>query len=169
MLSKTRVNPEGHGPPFLAFSGDLSAIKRMALEFCEDAADNGILYTEVRFCPHLLVRDDDPEVTPDEVVRVVLEGLREGEASNKIRVEGGPSRGESPLFSLGGDTFQVRLILCCINGLPQFSKDILRLCEKYRNEGVVGIDIAGSESAIARGGGGTRLGSRGPRSRLAFS
>ena len=28
-------------------------------------------------------------------------------------------------------------------GLPQFSEDILRLCVKYRDLGVVGMDIAG--------------------------
>ena len=51
---------------------------------------------------------------------------------------------------------KARLILCCINGLP-FSEDVLKLCEKFRNEGVVAIDIAGNEAAISAAGGGTLL------------
>ena len=38
-----------------ALGGDLEAIERIALEFCEDAAHNGLLYVESRFCPHLLL------------------------------------------------------------------------------------------------------------------
>ena len=45
------------------------------------------------------------------------------------------------------------MILCCINGLSQFSPEVLQLCDELRNEGVVGIDIAGNESAIAAKGG----------------
>ena len=41
-----------------------------------------------------------------------------------------------------------RVILCCIRGLPQFSEDILRLCVKYKKQGVVGIDIAGDEEGL---------------------
>ena len=33
-----------------ALAGDLVAIKRVAREFCEDAAFNGLLYVESRFC-----------------------------------------------------------------------------------------------------------------------
>ena len=33
--------------------------------------------------------------------------------------------------------------ICTYRGLPQFSEDILRLCVKYKDQGVVGIDIAG--------------------------
>ena len=36
-----------------------------------------------------------------------------------------------------------RVLLCCIRGLDQFSEDVLRLCVKYRDMGVVGMDIAG--------------------------
>lgn len=48
--------------------------------------------------------------------------------------------------------FQARVILCCISGLQHFSKDILDLCEEFRNDGVVGIDIAGNEGAIREHG-----------------
>ena len=38
-----------------------------------------------------------------------------------------------------------RVILCCICGLDQFSEDIPRLCVKYRDQGVVGIDVAAGD------------------------
>ena len=43
--------------------------------------------------------------------------------------------------------------MCCLNGLSQFSQDILDLCQEFKNEGVVGIDIAGDEGAISTQGG----------------
>ena len=35
--------------------------------------------------------------------------------------------------------------------MPHFARDTLRLAEKYRGEGVVGIDIAGDEASCAAG------------------
>ena len=43
-----------------ALAGDLVAIERIALEFCEDAAHNGILYVESRFSPHLVLGESQP-------------------------------------------------------------------------------------------------------------
>lgn len=86
---------------------------------------------EARFCPHLMLCDKTPQVTVRHVVQAVLDGFREAETR------------------LG---LQARLILCCINGLSQFSQEILKLCQEFRNEGVVGIDIAGDENAIAKQG-----------------
>ena len=33
-------------------------------------------------------------------------------------------------------------------GLDQFSEDVLRLCIKYKDQGVVGLDIAGDEEGL---------------------
>lgn len=41
-------------------SGDLSAIERVAYEFCEDKAKNGALYVEVRYSPHFLLDKNGP-------------------------------------------------------------------------------------------------------------
>jgi Adenosine deaminase len=41
-------------------SGDLSAIERVAYEFCEDKAKNGALYVEVRYSPHFLLAENGP-------------------------------------------------------------------------------------------------------------
>ena len=34
------------------------------------------------------------------------------------------------------------------SGLDQFSEDVLRLCVKYKDQGVVGLDIAGDEEGL---------------------
>lgn len=41
-------------------SGDLSAIERVAYEFCEDKARNGVLYAEARYSPHFLLAEGGP-------------------------------------------------------------------------------------------------------------
>ncbi|XP_026872297.2 adenosine deaminase isoform X2 [Electrophorus electricus] len=115
-------------------AGDRKAIKRIAYEFVETKAKEGVIYVEVRYSPHLLAnRNVDPipwnqkegDVTPDEVVKLVNQGLKEGEKAFKTKA---------------------RSILCCMRHMPNWSMDVVELCKKYRNEGVVAIDLAGDES-----------------------
>ena len=56
--------------------GDVAVTRRMAVEFCEDQAANGVAYTEARFSPHLMA---SAEVGAEEMLRAALEGFREGE------------------------------------------------------------------------------------------
>ena len=67
--------------------GDAEAIERMAYEFCEDIANNGVLYCETRYCPHLLAStgvDGIPHqgnhdgLSPRCVVQCVNKGLERG-------------------------------------------------------------------------------------------
>ncbi|XP_013882558.1 adenosine deaminase [Austrofundulus limnaeus] len=115
-------------------AGDREAIKRIAYEFVEDKAKEGVIYVEVRYSPHLLANTKvDPvpwnqkegDVSPDEVVRLVNEGLSEGGRAFKIKA---------------------RSILCCMRHMPNWSMEVLELCKKYRHDGVVAIDLAGDES-----------------------
>uniref|UniRef100_A0A8D0CRQ2 Adenosine deaminase n=1 Tax=Sander lucioperca TaxID=283035 RepID=A0A8D0CRQ2_SANLU len=115
-------------------AGDRDAIKRMAYEFVEDKAKEGVIYVEVRYSPHLLANTKvDPipwnqregDLSPDEVVHLVNEGLSEGERAFKIKA---------------------RSILCCMRHMPSWSMDVVELCKKYQHEGVVAIDLAGDES-----------------------
>ncbi|XP_051280051.1 adenosine deaminase isoform X2 [Dicentrarchus labrax] len=115
-------------------AGDREAIKRIAYEFVEDKAKEGVIYVEVRYSPHFLANTKvDPipwdqkegDLSPDEVVRLVNEGLREGERAFNIKA---------------------RSILCCMRHMPSWSMDVVQLCKKYCNEGVVAIDLAGDES-----------------------
>ncbi|TKS76609.1 Adenosine deaminase [Collichthys lucidus] len=114
-------------------AGDRDAIKRIAYEFVEDKAKEGVIYVEVRYSPHFLANakvdpipwdQEEGDLTPDEVVHLVNEGLSEGERAFNIKA---------------------RSILCCMSHMPSWSMDIVELCKKYRHEGVVGIDLAGDE------------------------
>ena len=58
--------------------GDMAVTRRMAVEFCEDQAANGVAYTEARFSPHLMASEDG-EVGAEEMLRAALEGFKEGE------------------------------------------------------------------------------------------
>lgn len=115
-------------------AGDRGAIKRIAYEFVEDKAKEGVIYVEVRYSPHFLANtkvdpipwnQEEGDVSPDEVVRLVNEGLSEGERAFNIKA---------------------RSILCCMRHMPSWSMEVLELCKKYRDDGVVAIDLAGDES-----------------------
>lgn len=114
------------------FKGSRYAIRRLTLEAIEDFHRRGIVYIELRFSPHLLatigndpLNEDDPEekITPEEVLEEVLK-------ANKIAAEKYPS-------------IMVRFLLCGIVAFPQWSQETAELCVKYRNDGVVGMDLAG--------------------------
>ncbi|XP_044296206.1 adenosine deaminase isoform X2 [Varanus komodoensis] len=109
-----------------AITGDREAIERIAYEFVEMKAKEGIIYVEVRYSPHLLASSDqNGPVTPDDVVRLVNQGLKAGEKAFNIKA---------------------RSILCCIRHEPKWSPEVVELCKKYHNDTVVAIDLAGDES-----------------------
>lgn len=123
-----------------AFKGCSRAIREITLETIEDKVKVGIVYLELRYCPQLLCTtkehsedenplvEDDPDehLKPSDVVRLVNSACAEAERR--------------------WPTIKVRTILCCIVPLPMISKDIAKLCLQFKEEGVVGIDIAGPES-----------------------
>ncbi|XP_049437377.1 adenosine deaminase [Epinephelus fuscoguttatus] len=115
-------------------AGDREAIKRIAYEFVEDKAKEGVIYVEVRYSPHFLANtkvepipwdQEEGDLSPDEVVHLVNMGLSDGERAFNIKA---------------------RSILCCMRHMPSWSMDVVELCKKYRSEGVVAIDLAGDES-----------------------
>ncbi|GBO34645.1 hypothetical protein AVEN_31081-1 [Araneus ventricosus] len=79
---------------YLMGSGDAEAIERIAFEFCEDAAQEHILYAETRYSPHLLSAEGFP---PERVVECVNRGLQKG--CDRFGVD-------------------IRSILCSIRGRP---------------------------------------------------
>uniref|UniRef100_A0A6Q2XZD7 Adenosine deaminase n=1 Tax=Esox lucius TaxID=8010 RepID=A0A6Q2XZD7_ESOLU len=119
-------------------SGDKEAIRRIAYEFVEDKSKEGVIYVEVRYSPHLLANTDvEPipwkqekgDVSPDDVVQLVNQGLAEGEKDFNIKA---------------------RSILCCMRHMPNWSMKVVELCKKYKEDGVVGIDLAGDETINVR-------------------
>lgn len=132
----------GFGIFLPAVIGDLEAIERMSYEFCESAAEQGVIYVEARYCPFLLMPDSFTEanflsqnignhdkngkqISTKEVVEAVNKGFQDGERQFGTIA---------------------RTILCCIRGKPEWSKEILDLCIQFKDQGVVGIDIAGDEA-----------------------
>ena len=97
------------------------ALIRVAAECAEDLAADGIVYAEVRFAPELHVTAG---LSLDEVVEAVLEGFAAGSSGRPIRVYA---------------------LLTAMRTAAR-SLEIAELAVKYRDEGVVGFDIAGAEA-----------------------
>jgi len=104
--------------------GDLEAIERVAFEFCEDKASEGVVYAEARYAPHLLISDS---IKPHQVVEAVNQGFQRGKVAFGV---------------------DVRSLLCCMRRMASFSPEVIQLCIRYRDQGVVGIDLAGDETIV---------------------
>lgn len=99
------------------------ALERCAFELAEDAWRENVRYLEVRYSPLLHTRAG---LRPAQVVEAVLRGLRAAKRSLGIRYG---------------------VILCAIRSLGhEASLRIAELCVAFKNRGVVGFDLAGSES-----------------------
>jgi adenosine deaminase len=97
-------------------------LERTAYELAEDAHRENVRYLEVRYSPLLHMREG---LRPAQVVEAVLRGLRTAKREFGIRYG---------------------LILCAIRSLgPESSLRIAELCVAFKNRGVVGFDLAGSE------------------------
>ena len=71
----------------LVSSADPAALTRIALEFWEDSAQNGVAYFEARFSPHLVCNPERAaEVKPEHMVKAVIEGFRQGEKKFGVKV-----------------------------------------------------------------------------------
>lgn len=97
------------------------ALERVAFEFIEDMARDGVIYAEVRFAP---VFHTGLGLTQDEVVETVIAGLTRG--GKEYGVEWG-------------------LIICAMRDRTD-SLEAAELAIRWRDEGVVGFDLAGGEA-----------------------
>ncbi|HEY6786501.1 MAG TPA: adenosine deaminase [Trebonia sp.] len=102
------------------------ALVRVAAECAQDLAADGIVYAEVRFAPEL---HTEHGLSLDEVVDAVLEGFRLGTA-----------QASAP----GGRPIHVVALLTAMRTAAR-SLEIAELAVRFRDEGVVGFDIAGAE------------------------
>ncbi|MDL9937159.1 adenosine deaminase [Gordonia sp. ABSL1-1] len=102
------------------------ALERVARECVEDLAADGVVYAEVRYAPeqHL-----ERGLSLDEVVEAVLRGFAEGE---RVAAESGKS-------------ITVRCLVTAMRHAAR-SREIAELAVRYRDDGVVGFDIAGAEA-----------------------
>ena len=103
-------------------------IVRVARECALDLARDGVVYAEVRGAPELFTRNG---LSMADVIEATLEGYRLGVADAKAE----------------GRTIRVESLLC---GMRQNNKsqEVAELAVKYRDQGVVGFDIAGPEDGF---------------------
>jgi adenosine deaminase len=101
---------------------------RVARECAVDLARDGVVYAEVRMAPELVTQKG---LTLTQAIEAILEGFREGEAEAKSE----------------GNTIRMTSLLC---GMRQnnLSQEVAELAVKYRDQGVVGFDIAGPEDGF---------------------
>jgi adenosine deaminase len=70
--------------------GDLELIERLAYDFAKRQAMQNIIYTEVRYSPHVLAEGGDytgdTKVEPGPVIDAITKGLRRGEKDYGIKV-----------------------------------------------------------------------------------
>jgi adenosine deaminase len=104
----------------------VEGLSRVARECVEDLAADGVVYAEVRWAPEQHVEEG---LTLEQVVEAVLSGFREGEA----------------IAAAAGHSIRVGAIATAMRHAAR-SREIAELAVRYRDDGVVGFDIAGAEA-----------------------
>jgi adenosine deaminase len=105
-----------------------AGLGRVAREAVEDLADDGVVYAEVRWAPEL---HTDSGLTLEQVVEAVLAGFRAGEQAAAEK----------------GQRIRVGAIVTAMRHAAR-SREIAELAVTYRDDGVVGFDIAGAEAGF---------------------
>jgi adenosine deaminase len=97
------------------------ALERVAFECAQDLASDGVVYAEVRYAPELSTHAG---LSLDEVVQAILRGFARGERETGIRTG------------------------FIVTAMRQFARsvEIAELAVRYRDDGVVGFDVAGPEA-----------------------
>jgi adenosine deaminase len=99
------------------------ALERVAYEMIEDMKNDGVCYVETRFAP---VFHTAKGLYQEDVVNAVLEGLEKGKKD----------------FGVG-----YGLILCGMRNMKN-TLEVAELAVNFRNQGVVGFDLAGEEGGF---------------------
>ena len=105
----------------VAVMQNAEAIERVAFECVEDLAADGVVYAEVRMAPELCLEQG---LTPDQATEAMLAGFARGSSGRNI---------------------DIGLIVTAMRHAAN-STEIADVALRHRDQGVVGFDIAGSES-----------------------
>ncbi|HEY6685232.1 MAG TPA: adenosine deaminase [Propionibacteriaceae bacterium] len=100
-------------------------LRRVAKEFVEDLAADGVIYGETRWAPEQHLRDG---LTEADAIEAVRDGLAEGMAACRDR----------------GHEIDLRQLLTAMRQAEP-TRAIAELTLRYRRDGVAGFDIAGPE------------------------
>ena len=104
------------------------AIARVAAECAQDLADDGVVYAEVRYAPELSTQGG---LALEAVMEAWLAGFEQG-------------------ARLAGEAGRPIVIRAIVTAMRQFARsvEIAELSVRYRDQGVVGFDIAGPEAGF---------------------
>lgn len=97
------------------------ALQRVARECAEDLDDDGVVYAEVRFAPEL---HTEHGLALDDVVEAVLDGFNRAMAERDVVIG----------------------VICSALRTAARSYEIAELAVRWRDQGVIGFDIAGAEA-----------------------
>jgi adenosine deaminase len=103
-------------------------LRRVAREFVEDLAADGVVYAEARWAPEQHLEDG---LTTAEAVEAVCDGLREG----------------MDVVAASGRRILVQQLVTAMRHTTP-SREIAELAIRYRYSGVAGFDIAGAEAGF---------------------
>src|SRR3954451_9299844 len=103
-----------------------AALRRVARECVLDLATDGVVYAEVRYAPEQHLQGG---LSPEQVVEAVRDGFAEGQQE----------------AARDGQPIVVRQLLTAMRHQAR-SREIAELTVAYRDQGVVGFDIAGAEA-----------------------
>jgi adenosine deaminase len=106
-----------------------AALRRVAREFVEDLAADGVVYGEARWAPEQHLRFG---LTQARAVEAVRDGLAEGMETCRGR----------------GVDIEVRQLLTAMRYAPQPTRETADLVLAYRRDSVAGFDIAGAEKGF---------------------
>jgi adenosine deaminase len=112
----------------VAVMQERDAIARVAAECATDLAEDGVVYAEVRFAPELHVARGLPL---SEVVQAVLDGFAAGSVAS----------------AADGRPIVMKALLTAMRTAAR-SLEIAELAVRFRDQGVVGFDIAGREAGF---------------------
>lgn len=100
---------------------NLELLEKLAVDFVTRQYEQNVLYTEVRYSPHLLAKD------PRKAHQAITQGLRKGCEQYKIIIN---------------------QILCGIDFSSEWANDVVEMADNHRRDfpcAVVGVDIAAGE------------------------
>jgi adenosine deaminase len=106
-----------------------AALRRVAREFVQDLAADGVVYGEARWAPEQHLRSG---LTQASAIEAVRDGLAEGMDSCRSR----------------GLEVEVRQLVTAMRHVPQPTRETADLALAYRRDGVAGFDIAGAEKGF---------------------
>jgi adenosine deaminase len=105
-----------------------AGLTRVAREAVADLADDGVVYAEIRWAPE---QHTDTGLTLEQIVEAVLAGFRAGEQAAQEK----------------GQRIRAGAIVTAMRHAAR-SREIAELAVAYRDDGVVGFDIAGAEAGF---------------------